>query len=287
MIKIKRFCFDKNRLINLFESSKSFNSFNNSFIKFYKSKLPLFRLLLLRNIRFIYLNQKVIGYFWFEQIYEKTYSIKDFVVNNTANLSKTLEESTEKPSFFSKGLFIYECEDNTLNNIILTTLGFKKSGETLLMEKSIENKHEEEVTANITFSFMENNKDENLRCNLQNNIFEDDSRIPLTIDDIYYDQCQDYYLEKASVFIKSYDDHVGYGQIILNNDSYFIVNLGIVKEQRGKGFSTCLLNHLMNVCYDRGIKNIYIRVDEKNEIAKKLYLNNGFKFVNTVGIWEQ
>ncbi|MBK1810137.1 GNAT family N-acetyltransferase [Clostridium sp. YIM B02505] len=287
MIKIKRLCFDKNILTDLFESSKSFNSFNNSFIKFYKSKPPIIRLFLLRNIRFIYLNKKVVGYFWFEQIYEKTYSIKDFVVDRTADLSKSLEENTVKPGFFSKGLFIYECEDNTLSNITLNTLGFKKSGETLLMEKNIENKTIEEVPNNISFTFMVNNKDENLRCNLQNNIFEDDSRIPLTIDDIYYDQCQDYYLDNASVFIKSYDEYVGYGQIILNNDSYFIVNLGIVKEQRGKGFSTHLLNHLINVCYDRGIKSIYIRVDQQNEIAKMLYLNNGFKFVNTVSIWEQ
>ncbi|GKU24709.1 GNAT family N-acetyltransferase [Clostridium folliculivorans] len=287
MIKIKRLCFDKNRLINLFERSKSFNSFNNSFIKFYKSKPPIIRLLLLRNIRFIYLNKKVVGYFWFEKIYEKTYSIKDFVVNTRADLSKALEESTVKNGFFSKGLFIYECEDNSLSNIILTTLGFKKSGETLLMEKSIEDKYIENVPSNITFRFMENNKDENLRCNLQNNIFEDDSRIPLTIDDIYYDQCQDYYLENASIFIKDYDECVGYGQIILNNDSFFIVNLGIVKEQRGKGFSTYLLNYLIKVCYDRGIKKIYIRVDQQNAIAKKLYLNNGFKFVNMVSIWEQ
>ncbi|GFP75887.1 GNAT family N-acetyltransferase [Clostridium fungisolvens] len=287
MFKIKRLCFDKNRLIDLFECSKSFNSFNNSFIKFYKSKLPILRLLLLRNIRFIYLNKKVIGYFWFEKIYERTYSIKDFVINNTAGLAQVLEKSTAKSGFFTKGLFIYECEDNTFNNTILNTLGFKKSGETLLMERSIEDKYIENVPSNISFSLMENNKDENLRCNLQNNIFEDDSRIPLTIDDIYYDQCQDYYLENASIFIKSYDEYVGYGQIILNNDSYFIVNLGIVKEQRGKGFSTYLLNHLINVCYDKGIKSIYIRVDQQNEIAKKLYLNNGFKFVNTVGIWEQ
>lgn len=287
MIKIKRLCFDKNRLTDLFESSKSFNSFNNSFIKFYKSKPPIIRLLLLRNIRFIYLNKNVVGYFWFEQIYEKTYSIKDFVVKSTADLSNALEENTSKTGFFSKGLFIYECEDNTLSNIILTTLGFKKSGETLLMEKFIEAKTIQDTPSNISFSFMENNKDENLRCNLQNNIFEDDSRIPLTIDDIYYDQCQDYYLQNASVFIKSNEECIGYGQIILNNDNYFIVNLGIVKEQRGKGFSTYLLKHLINICHDRGIKSIYIRVDHQNEIAKKLYLNNGFRFVNTVSIWEQ
>jgi GNAT superfamily N-acetyltransferase len=287
MINFKRLCFDKNSLINLFESSKSFNSFNNSFIKFYKSKPPIIRLFLIRNIRFIYLDKKVVGYFWFEKIYERTYSIKDFVVNSTDDLSKALEKNTVKPGVFSKGLFIYECEDTTLSKTILSSLGFKKSGETLLMTKSIEDKYLETSPANISFSFMENNKDENLRCNLQNNIFEDDSRIPLTIDDIYYDQCQDYYLQNASVFIKNHNECVGYGQIIFNNDNYFIVNLGIVKEQRGKGFSTYLLNYLVNVCYDRGVKNIYIRVDQQNTIAKTLYLNNGFEFVNTVSIWEQ
>lgn len=282
MIKIKRFCLKRDKFIDLLKKSRDFNSFNTSLEKYYYSKPRLLRFFI-KDIRYIYLDKALVGYFWFEKIYEKTYSIKDLVIDR--NLGDELNKDKDK--FFERGLFIYECEDSNFSNSILKSLGFRKTSETLLMKKDITAMPDIDLPNNISFKFMENNKEEELRCNLQNNIFEEDSRIPLTLDDIYYDQCQEYYLPNSSVFIRNGNEAIGYGQIIFNNGSYFIVNLGIVKEYRGMGFSTYLLNHLVNIAYSRGIKEIAIRVDKQNEIAKKLYSTNGFRFVNNVSIWEQ
>ncbi|WP_406541200.1 hypothetical protein [Clostridium ljungdahlii] len=56
----------------------------------------------------------------------------------------------------------------------------------------------------------------------------------MTLEDIYFDEAQDYYFEKGAIFLKQNDEYIGYGQIVMENDIPVIVNFGILKEFRGK-----------------------------------------------------
>ena len=75
-------------------------------------------------------------------------------------------------------------------------------------------------------------KDEGLRCDVQNQIFADLNRRPLTIEDIYMDMSQDYYINDFCFFGMLGENYIGYGQIINNRNMYTIVNFGIIDGLR-------------------------------------------------------
>ena len=63
------------------------------------------------------------------------------------------------------------------------------------MKLNIKDFNPKRRVTNATFSLWEAGKDDELRCKLQNEIFNEDNRTPLTEDDIKYDIKQDYYLK--------------------------------------------------------------------------------------------
>lgn len=135
------------------------------------------------------------------------------------------------------------------------------------------------------FKFKE---DDAIRCTLQNDIFQDINRIPLTVQDVISEQKSLYYLSNGGFFIMFKDIYIGYGQIINENYDYSIVNLGIIDEFKGNGYGKILTNYLMRHCqmnYD-DINTLKLKVDKNNSVARNLYSSLGFKEFDTQVIWK-
>ncbi|MEG2353116.1 MAG: GNAT family N-acetyltransferase [Clostridium sp.] len=131
-------------------------------------------------------------------------------------------------------------------------------------------------------------EDKLLRCRLQNEIFHDVNRIPVTIKDLNNETQSIYYLNDGGFFIKFKEEYIGYGQIIHDHTHYSIVNLGIIHEYRGNGYGKLLTIFLMEYCkltYD-DIKSLKLKVDGDNTIAKNMYESLGFLEYDNQIIWE-
>ena len=98
---------------------------------------------------------------------------------------------------------------------------------------------------------------------------------------------QDYYIEDLSIFIKINNVAIGYGQIIYNRAMYTVVNFGIIKEFRNFGFGKILLNSLIDKAKDMNIDELFIRVEETNYSALKLYNWIGFTPKSIINRWER
>ncbi|WP_243156059.1 GNAT family N-acetyltransferase [Clostridium sp. C2-6-12] len=135
----------------------------------------------------------------------------------------------------------------------------------------------------ITFRHFVEGEDEELRCNIQNSVFYDENRIPLSASDITDEEDEDYYINNFGVFLCKNDGQaIGYGQVIYSNGAYTIVNLGILKAYRQKGYGEMLLKYLIKLCYNNSIKSIYIKVERENISALSLYKKIGFKEDNPI-----
>ena len=126
-----------------------------------------------------------------------------------------------------------------------------------------------------------------LRCEVQNDIFENGNRIPIAVEDIENDIKQDYYLEDFAIFMRINDSVVGYGQIIYSRKKYTIVNFGIIEGFRGYGLGKLLLDHLINKAQNKDIQELVLRVDNKNKTAQSLYNWIGFKNNYNIIRWER
>ena len=215
---------------------------------------------------------------------------------------------------FNNTILSYEtCNDEDTNRMLIN-LGFKKVKPSLLMNIELSNynkaaqvallknslEHNSNVinslnnlyngnirNINITTEKVLLDRDEELRCKIQNSVFSATTRIPLEVEDIQNDIEQDYYMEDLSLFIKLNNIAIGYGQIIFNRDMYIVVNFGILKEFRGYGFGKILLNELINAAKKMQINELFIRVEENNYSALKLYNWIGFKSKSIINKWER
>ena len=140
--------------------------------------------------------------------------------------------------------------------------------------------------SDVIFKHFKEGEDEELRCKIQNSVFYDENRVSLSISDISDEEYEDYYINDFGVFICKNDGQaIGYGQVILNNSDYTIVNLGILKEFRYLGYGELLIKYLIELCYKNSIKNIYIKVERENLSALSLYKKIGFREYNSIISW--
>ncbi|MGG7059772.1 GNAT family N-acetyltransferase [Clostridium tertium] len=278
-------------------------NYNKDFFRCYESQNFLIKFLYRKFIRLIKINGAYIGYIWYEGVGEKY--IKIWALYIDINYIDLIDNLTL--SYFNNNILLYEAIDTIENSIILTKIGFKKENYTMLLNMNINNyfnndiilnefnnkkntfKYKFNINENIIFSLKKLNvgKDEKLRCDIQNDIFSQLNRKPLTVDDIYADMTQDYFLKDLSFFGMINNEYIGYGQIIFNRNMYTIVNFGIVTKYRGLGLSKILLSEIINKARGYGIKELYIRVDPDNTKAINLYKRIGFKEVNKILVWER
>lgn len=272
-------------------------NYNKDFFKSYDSQNFLIKFLYRKSIRLIKVNEIYIGYIWYEissSQYTKVWALYiDFKYIGLLNKNIL--------SLFNNYLLSYEALDTLQNSIVLESLGFTKKKYTLLLKlnlKTYEDKKDEYIkevefklrlnnTINFYTRIFDPGKDEILRCDIQNDIFEQWNRLPLTTEDIYADMAQDYYINELCILAILNNEYIGYGQIIYNRSMFTIVNFGIVSKYRGLRFGNLFLNEMIEYAKNYGIENLYIRVDSDNIKAINLYRKIGFLDENKVLVWER
>lgn len=258
----------------------SLNKYKINFIKYYLKSNLFKKSLLKNNLILILLDNEYIGYIWFD------YNDIDTILINAAYIKDqyvNIIKFNDIPKFNGK-ILIYQTYEDSLTTKLLSSNLFMRSKITKLLEYNIKTKLN--INCDVKFRKFTKNKDEFLRCEIQNSIFNDDSRTPLKPKDIRYEEKQLYYNENFCIFmLNSNNTEIGYGQIIFNNNIYTIVNFGIVNNYRNKGYGECLLNYLINLAHDNNISKIFIRVEEDNFKAINLYFKTGFKIVGNYTTW--
>lgn len=286
-----------NEFKDIYVKSRVDENYDKDFFKVYDEENFVIRFLLKKFLKLFYYNNKIIGFMWYETPIDINIRIWALYIEN--KYIDLLDENLL--STFDNSILVYETIDNNRNMHTLQNLGFKKVRPTVFMELSLTNYNRDMYILNSDYEYTKKNKtkefikfktfsigeDEKIRCNLQNDIFSEWNRVPLTVEDIYNDLNQDYYINDLSIFIEVNNRRVGYGQIVFNRDIYTVVNFGIINEYRGKGYGRELLNKLIILSKEKRIKNLYIRVDESNIKARNLYEYCGFTEKYMVSRWDR
>ena len=76
------------------------------------------------------------------------------------------------------------------------------------------------------------------------------------------------------------DEAIGYGQLIKEYENLYIVNLGVIPEFRGKGYSRFILRKLITIAIYMGYKDVFLKCNEKNIAALTLYKKQEFEVVS-------
>lgn len=276
----------------IYDKSIVFENYDKDFFKLYEEQNFVVKFLFKKFLRLFYYKEEIIGFIWYETPMDINIRIWSLYIES--KYVDLLDESLLKD--FNNSILIYEGIDNTRNFSTLTNLGFKKIRPTIFMELDLLNYNKNIFNLNnkskinsgtISFDIFTVGSDEKSRCQIQNDIFSECNRVPLTIEDIYSDINQDYYINDLSLFIKVNDMRIGYGQIVFNKGIYTVVNFGIINEYRHMGYGRSLLNKLINLSKEKGIKTLYIRVDENNIKARNLYENTGFREKHIISRWDR
>lgn len=300
--------FENFKTLNLERFSKE--SYDKNFFEYYENEKFFLKIFLKKFVKLFIYRKEVIGYIWYEIPVEMPVRVWSLYIKPEYIdlLSPEILKS------FNNTILSYEtCNDEDTNRMLIN-LGFKKVKPSLLMNIELSNynkaaqvallknslEHNSNVinslnnlyngnirNINITTEKVLLDRDEELRCKIQNSVFSATTRIPLEVEDIQNDIEQDYYMEDLSLFIKLNNIAIGYGQIIFNRDMYTVVNFGILKEFRGYGFGKILLNELINAAKKMQINELFIRVEENNYSALKLYNWIGFKSKSIINKWER
>ena len=300
--------FDNFKNLNLERFSKE--NYDKNFFEYYENEKFFLKIFLKKFVKLFIYRKEVIGYIWYEIPVEMPVRVWSLYIKPEYIdlLSPEILKS------FNNTILSYEtCNDEDTNRMLIN-LGFKKVKPSLLMNIELSNynkaaqvallknslEHNSNVinslnnlyngnirNINITTEKVLLDRDEELRCKIQNSVFSATTRIPLEVEDIQNDIEQDYYMEDLSLFIKLNNIAIGYGQIIFNRDMYTVVNFGILKEFRGYGFGKILLNELINAAKKMQINELFIRVEENNYSALKLYNWIGFKSKSIINKWER
>lgn len=251
------------------------NKYRLNIISIYNG-LNFFKKLLYKNkIIMILVDSKYVGYVYFERFSIDTIFINDLYIKDefleivNLNSIKILKD---------KVLFYQTFEDDLTRKILINNK-FTKSETTMLLKYDLNTKIKIKHDENISFRQFRIDKDEKLRCEIQNDIFNYNGREPINIRDIMYEEKQDYYRSDRCVFILLDNKEIGYAQIIYNKGMYMLVNFGILEEYRGLGYGEILLEYMINLAYDIKLSQLYIRVNDSNYKALNLYKKIGFKFL--------
>lgn len=268
----------------LYNESNNYESYDKDFFYNYDKQNFVMKFLYRKFVKLISINGISIGYLWHESPVDRFIRVWSlFIVPKYYNLinERTLSD-------FDTLILGYEELNKDNKNFILKRLGFENVRYSNLMYMNLDSYNKENLKYK-DFEVVEfkANKDEGLRCHIQNEIFGEASRRQLSIEDIYMDMVQDYYIKNLCYFGIEKNKHVGYGQIINNRGMHTIVNFGTVKSERGKGLGKALLKGIIIKAKEAGIKDLYIRVDYENEKAINLYRKIGFIDIDKVLLWER
>lgn len=259
--------------------SKIVNPLNEDFLIEYDRK-PFFAKLILKYSFDIFAIDEQIGFIWYETLKDNLINIKSLYF--PSDFSKLPLDFFKKNKYYT-----YESIANEECIALLRELDFNVYSESYILEKYINDSIMNYINNDIEFKQIIDKNDINTRIFLQNQIFEDDSRIPLEQSDILFDMKQNYYVEDLAILMYFKETPIGYGQIIYNNQSYIVVNFGILKEYRNKGLGKYFLNHLIELAKDKEINTLTIRVSSQNVKAMNLYHSVGFYYKEHILTWSR
>ncbi|KEI00399.1 GNAT family N-acetyltransferase [Clostridium botulinum] len=263
-----------NEFSNLNELRFKFNKLNKDFLESYYNLNNVQLLLLRKKLRLLKKGDKYIGYIWLGNKINNVCKINSMYIIES---SKLLDEYSYLIDNIDVSYpLIYQCQKNKYNFEILSSLGFKKKNGIMKMSQQLRKIKDIYIPDDISFKKFIRGRDEPIRCFIQNTVFESKDRLPLRIEDIYYDEMQEYYCEDASIFMKKGKAYIGYGQIILRERVPFIVNFGILQEHQNKGYGTLFLKYLLNLLYKKDKCFVKINVNPQNYKALTLYKRIGF-----------
>lgn len=268
----------------------TFNTLNENFIEVYDRANFTKQIFLRRKVKLLQKDSKIVGYIWFTT--KDKNSIKINSMNVMKNEDLLLCYNNLINCIDKKKNLIYTCEKNDYNFEILNSLNFKKNNGIVQLSLNLDdisnsiimNKIEEEQ--GLEMEKVVKGKKEEIRCRMQNEIFNSANRVPLSVEDIYFDELQEYYYDKGAILLKKDNKYIGYGQIIFDNKKPFIVNFGIIKECRNKGYGKKLLKYLICILVQNKFKEVKIRVYSENIPALSLYKSLGFTIENESCDWE-
>lgn len=272
-----------NRLFEVNNNRLKFNILNKDFVDYYKELNFINQLLIHKKVKLLISNNTILGYIWVSKNFLGSLSINSMYVNEGNDLINNYRLLINS---FKSSNFIYNCEKSENNFNVLSEIGFVKEKGTFNMNLKL---NDEAYTLNdnfIEFETLKKGNQEGLRCKIQNEVFKNDSRLPLTIDDMFYDEYQNYYYEAGAVFVKYNNQYAGYGQIIFYDNVPSIVNVGVLKEYRGKGLGKQLMIYLLNLLIAKGYNDVNLKVSSDNLIALKMYKSLGFEIIGETFMWK-
>lgn len=251
-----------------------FIEFRKEIKSFFKSNK---RLLNLFNLKKFSNQQKALLLCNTNRVDFETIQLNRIIWKDTDFINNTKELILESKNRYLKYLVT---DDLSLSSIIKNS----KSSNLILKLNSLKNIENDFINDN--FEKFSINKHLDIRCVLQNDIFFDKNRIPLQNKDIIYECEKDNFIENLAFFIKKDEDYIGYGQVLLIEDKYYVANFGIKSIYRSNGYGKKLLKYILVNAKKNGIEDIYIKVEKKNEIALKLYTSLGFEFFKELNVFK-
>lgn len=229
------------------------------------------------------------GYIFFSShlspVYKDRINVEDIYIEKDYNTNSNytiLLESINKGLLFKRYKYA-QIFFNASKNVPDIISGLNLTVEKKMMEMKIDITAHKRIIKpdDVDFSICKKGVDEAKRVVIQNSIFKDTrGHIDCDIDDIKYEQQQDFFIEDGCIFLCCEGHIAGYSQIILEKFPVirpFIVNFGIDKRYRGRGLSTPLLNHTLNILKMKGFNEAFLTVDASNKKAYNLYKKAGFK----------
>ncbi|MBL4930924.1 GNAT family N-acetyltransferase [Clostridium paridis] len=268
--------FDLNLIKEISDEAIEMNPLNEDFEEAYTKANILDKLVLRTNLK-VYSYEDKLGMIWKE-------NLRDDYVNLRSLYFQDGFEEFPLNEFKSNKFYSFETTATQGNTELLNKIGFQISDESIVLLKKLGNvdfiKAED-----VEFKVVQNNSDIKTRAEIQNSIFKDVNRADLKVADIVNDMKQSYYIDDLSILILHKGVSIGYGQVIYLNKQYLVVNFGIIDGYRKKGYGRILLNRIIATCTEKNIKDLYIRVSEKNTPAVNLYNSVGFNYYNKVVGW--
>lgn len=274
-------------LVCLNSKRQNFNSLNKDFMDEFKKDNMIKKILIKKNVHLLKYNDKYIGFIWVK----KEDSKENYSINSMEMCREFLGELNAYNSLFksfkSAKSFTYKCEKNLYNYDILKKLNFEEVEGNFELEINLEKNFDIKTFENIKVEALAKFKEEEIRCYIQNEVFHKEGRIPISVDDIYYDETQNYYVDDGSLFIKLNNKAIGYGQLIFKDGIPFVVNFGLLPEYRGHGYGKYFLQYILNYTRSIGHKKVCIKVDINNFVAINLYKSVGFVEMKECCIWKK
>lgn len=199
-------------------------------------------------------------------------------------------ECFDKPALtLGPGKFEHHTCDQPLNERIMLQLGFERKKNhrvmSLLLDLHQSREASPSILDHIEIHPVVTTGDMHDRVEVQNNVFQNKNRIPLTWLDVQTEMRNQSYQPDLSLLLYYDGIACGYGQIVSNSSSYYLVNFGITGPFQGQGLSHILLDRMLDLAKARDISFVKLEVFENNVKATRLYEGHGFKTMYNKSQW--